>query len=188
MGEIAAEPVACEPYNAQGFRGALEKVRALSTCDASVWQREIARLCAAVGVAVVFVREIPAAGVSGVAKWMTKDKALIQLSLKYKTDDQLWFSFFHEAGHILLHGKRDIFIEDGQSENDQEREADRFARDTLIPPARARELQFLKSKSAICNFAQLLHISAGIVVGRLQHDGLVPPSHCNDLKRKLQWL
>ena len=47
--------------------------------------------------------------------WMTKDKDRIQLSLKYKTDDQLFFSFFREAGHILLHGKKRVFVEDGQA-------------------------------------------------------------------------
>ena len=49
------------------------------------------------------------------------------LSLRYKSNDQLWFSFFHEAGHLLLHGKRLFFLEveehlDGQ----EEEEADAF--------------------------------------------------------------
>jgi transcriptional regulator with XRE-family HTH domain len=187
MGEIAAESVRCQPYNAGAFRDALAQIRALTTQPAAVWRKEVVRLCAEAGVAVVLVREVPSAGVSGVAKWITKDKALIQLSLKYKTDDQFWFSFFHEAGHILLHGKKEVFVEDGRLATDEEREADQFARDMLVPRARIRELAYLKTKSAICNFAQSLQVSPGIVVGRLQHDKLLPPSHCNDLKKKLQW-
>ena len=31
------------------------------------------------------------------------------LAERGKSDDLLWFTFFHEAGHILLHGKRDVF-------------------------------------------------------------------------------
>ncbi len=68
--------------------------------------------CAAVGVAVVLVPELPGTRVSGATRWLTPGKALIQLSLRYKSDDQLWFTFFHEAAHVLLHGKRDLFIED----------------------------------------------------------------------------
>ena len=187
LGEIAVETVVCEPYNARAFRQVLEGIRSLTTQPPSVWQEEVVKRCAAVGVAVVFVREIRGAGISGVAKWITKDKAFIQLSLKYKTDDQLWFSFFHGAAHISLHGKRDVFVEDGHSDTEEEREADRFAADLLIPPDRARELPYLKSRSAVRSFANLLQIAPGIVVGRMQHDGLMPASYCNDLKGKLDW-
>ncbi|MBL8419274.1 MAG: hypothetical protein JNK92_01440, partial [Dechloromonas sp.] len=55
--------------------------------------------------------ELPKTEVSGATRWLSPDKALIQLSLRYKSDDQLWFSFFHEVGHLLLHGKKEVFIE-----------------------------------------------------------------------------
>jgi len=32
----------------------------------------------------------------------TRQKALIQLSLSYKTNDHLWFTFFHKAGHRVM--------------------------------------------------------------------------------------
>jgi Zn-dependent peptidase ImmA (M78 family) len=143
--------------------------------------------CALAGVAVVLIKEIPGAGVSGVAKWITKDKALIQLSLKYKTDDQLFFSFFHEAGHILLHGKRRVFVENGRQEGVEEREADAFAADFLIPDDQSRALYYLKNETAIVAFARALGIAPGIVVGRMQHDKLMPPAYCNHLKRKVTW-
>ena len=50
--------------------------------------------------------ELPKTGTSGATRWLTPEKALIQLSLRHKSDDQLWFTFFHETGHVLLHGKR----------------------------------------------------------------------------------
>jgi Zn-dependent peptidase ImmA (M78 family) len=65
-------------------------------------------LCAGAGVAVVFVPALPKTGVSGATRWINSNKALIQLSLRYRTDDHLWFTFFHEAGHILLHGKKEL--------------------------------------------------------------------------------
>jgi HTH-type transcriptional regulator/antitoxin HigA len=187
MGELDASKLDCQPYSPKAFRDALEYIRSLTTKNASEWFPELIRVCAAAGVAVVFVPEVPGAAVSGVVKWLTKDKALIQLSLKYKTDDQLWFTFFHEAAHILLHSKKEVFIEDGAGDNLEEQEANEFARDILIPPARTRNFAYLKSKAAIISFAQSIGIAPGIVVGRLQREDILPKSHCNDLKRKLKW-
>ena len=81
----------------------------------------ICPLCAHAGVAVVFVQELPNTGISGSTQWLTPTKALVQLSLRYKTDDQLWFTFFHEAGHILAHGKRQVFLETDQKDREEER-------------------------------------------------------------------
>ena len=122
---------------------------------------------------------------------MTPNKALIQLNLRYKTDDQLWFTFFHEAGHIIRHGKRDVFIDIEVSKpNDaREEEASNFAANLLIPPV--KYVDFIRrddrSKASIRRFASEIGIAPGIVVGRLQHDGILPYSHCNDLKNWLAW-
>lgn len=88
-------------------------------------------ICAQAGVAVVFVDELPHLRTSGATRWLSSNKALIQLSLLYKTDDHLWFTFFHEAGHILLHGKKDVFLEEGTGTDDKEADADSFAASTL---------------------------------------------------------
>jgi addiction module HigA family antidote len=187
VGELAAESVPCEPYDPQRFQAVLRELRSLTTGSVAKWCEEVKKKCASAGVVVVFVKEIPGAGVSGVTRWLTKDKALIQLSLKYKTDDQLFFSFFHEAGHILLHGKRKVFVEYGQEQDVEEREADGFAADMLIPDGQTRAMQYLKDQSAIVRFAAALNIAPSLVVGRMQHDGLMPRAYCNDLKRKVDW-
>jgi len=51
------------------------------------------------------------------------------LSLRGKTDDQLWFTLFHEIGHVLLHDTRSLFL--AGSANRNEAEADQFAADAL---------------------------------------------------------
>lgn len=188
IGELVAEEISCEPFDGKRFREALNAIRSLTTAPASTWISSVVARCAAAGVAFVVVPEIPGAAVSGVAKWLSKDRALIQLSLKYKTDDQFWFSFFHEACHILFHGKRDVFLENGHdTESEEEREANAFARDILIPPHHSSRLPYLKSRATIRAFAGSIGIAPGIVVGRLQHDGLLSPKFCNDLKVKLKW-
>ncbi len=188
LGEIQAEGIDTKPFDAGEFKRALAEVRKLTVAQATEWTDKIAVLCASAGVAAVFTREIPSACVSGATRWLTKDKALIQLSLKYKSDDQFWFTFFHEAGHILLHGKKQVFIEYGiSSATDEEQEANMFARDVLIPPANQHRLPHLKTRTQIREFASLVGIAPGIIVGRLQHDDLVFRSAFNDLKRKLTW-
>jgi len=193
-GEIEASKIACAPYNATNFREALRKIRALTVELPEIFQPKVVQLCAEAGVAVVFVPELPKTRTSGATHWLNADKALIQLSLRYKTDDHLWFTFFHEAGHILLHGKRDFFLEGtgvvSVEDQEKENEANKFSADILIPPGDLK--RFLASISKISQvniiqFANEIGIAPGIVVGRLQHDGLLPPSHCNDLKQRWEW-
>ena len=189
MGELIAQKTECRPYAATKFRNTLSEIRKFTTQPSEVFQPEIIRLCAECGVAVVFVPELPKIRACGATWWLNPGKAVIQLSLRYKSDDQLWFSFFHEAGHIILHGKKEIFIEGDNMASDKEKEADSFASDILIPPKKYK--QFIQagkwSKDAIRDFASELGIAPGIVVGRLQHAGTMPYSHCNDLKRRFEW-
>jgi Zn-dependent peptidase ImmA (M78 family) len=112
---------------------------------------------------------------SGATLWLSQDKALLMLSLRHKTNDHFWFSFFHEAGHLLRHGKRLRFIEvEGALSNEQEEEANEFARDWLIPPQHSRSLAALqKTEAAIRAFADQLGIAPGIIVGRLQNEGVM---------------
>jgi len=188
MGEIAAERIQCRPYDEPKLREALKEIRQSMTQPASVWQKKMIELCAAAGVAVVFVKEIAGASVSGVTKWISKDKAMVAISLKYKRDDQFWFTFFHEVCHVLKHNKKTVFYEFGdQKENPQEQEADRFARDILIPPQSASTLPKLKSKANIQQFALEIGVPPGIVVGRLQHDGLCPMTYFHGLKKTYEW-
>ncbi|MBD2774380.1 HigA family addiction module antitoxin [Iningainema tapete] len=193
-GEIEAAEIKCAIYDANKFREALQQIRTLTVKPPEIFQPEVVRLCAEAGVAVVFVPQLPKTRTCGATRWLNPNKALIQLSLRYKTDDHLWFAFFHEAGHILLHGKRDVFLEDkgvpGVEKDDKEKGADKFAADILIPPTELK--RFLvsgqqQSKAGILQFATEIGIAPGILVGRLQHDGVLPSSHWNDLKQRLEW-
>lgn len=189
QGEIEAQRIECAPFDKARFTAVLDEIRALTRETPEVFQPRLIELCAAAGVAVVFVPELPKTGVSGATRW-NGDKALIQLSLRYKSNDQLWFTFFHEAGHILKHGRKAIFIEGKGLDGEQEAEADAFARDKLIPPATYRH--FLsdwdgRSLAPIEHFADDIGIAPGIVVGRLQHEGKLLPGIGNKLKVFYQW-
>jgi HTH-type transcriptional regulator/antitoxin HigA len=191
QGEIEAQKIECAPYDAGAFHDALLGIRTLTVKPVDFFQGELIRVCASAGVAVVFVQELPKTGICGSTHWLTPVKALVQLSLRYKTDDQLWFTFFHEAGHILRHRKRQVFLEIEQKVREKdEDEANTFASNILIDPNQWKQFITQDSyhmKVNIKEFANKIGIAPGIVVGRLQHEGLLPYSHCNELKRHLEW-
>jgi HTH-type transcriptional regulator/antitoxin HigA len=187
LGEIAARDVYCEPFDRKKLEAALPSLRELTRETADVFVERMRALCAACGVAVVFVPELSGSRASGVTRWLTPAKALIQLSLRYKTDDHLWFTFFHEIGHVLRHGKTDVWIEATSlaADDPREDEADRFSRDVLIPSSQAAELRGLRTDQSVRRFADHIGVSPGVVVGRLQHDQIWSYSRGNRLKRPL---
>lgn len=186
QGEIEAEKLEGIRFEQARFEKALAEIRTLTAFSPEDFEPRLRALCRESGVAVVFVPAIPRAHVSGAARWLGPHRALIQLSLYGKSNDRLWFTFFHEAAHLLLHGKKEVFLDD--TGNNQlidslaERQANEWAGNFLISSDAARELPDLKTKDAVRDFAHHIGIHPGIVVGRLQHDKLIPPSWMNDLK------
>lgn len=189
-GELEASNIACEPYNKDKFREVLDQIRGLTTTDPSHFIPAMQELCSMAGVAVVFVPALPKTGVSGATRWLNKNKAIIQLSLRYKTDDHLWFTFFHEAGHILLHGKKELFLEGTNGlDMNKEHEANVFSEHMLIPAKKLTKFIIDRrfTKASITSFAKSIGISPGIVVGQLQYRGLLKVHFCNDLKQRFKW-
>ncbi len=191
--EIEAQEIYTSPYDRAAFHELLvEQIRPFTRQNPEQFHPRLVELCADVGVAVVVIPQVDGARVSGAAGWLSKDKALIQLSLRYKTNDHFWFSFFHEAGHIIKHSKKQFFIEtENDTQNQLEQEANQFAANLLIPPTRYRAfIQSNKpfSRQKVQQFAEQINIAPGIVVGRLQHDKQLPYTHLNNLKTKFKWV
>jgi addiction module HigA family antidote len=190
-GEIEASRQSCIEFDEEAFKSTLFKMRSLTRHESEDTIKAMKGICKSTGVAVVIIPELPGTRVWGATRWLSLNHALIQLSLRYKTDDHFWFTFFHEAAHILLHGKRNVFIEDEQNDqNEKETEANEFARNYLIPAQEYRTFyrKGAFSCAAISRFAYEIGISPGIVVGRLQHDGVLDKSECNNLKKRIDWV
>jgi HTH-type transcriptional regulator/antitoxin HigA len=189
IGELEAAEIECAPFDAKRFRRALKRIRDLTNePDPEVFVPEMVRLCAEAGVAVVFVPEITGTRASGAARWLSPTKALVQLSLRHKSDDHLWFSFFHEAAHLLLHSKKATFISDGtEVDSETEQEANSFAASLLIPAGLEAELTQIRTREEVEDFARRLGIAPGIVVGRLQKEGIFEWRQGNRLKRRFEF-
>ena len=184
-GEVVAASIETQAYDEDLFRRTLAQLRGLTKLPGVEFVGPLVTGCAEAGVAVAFVPGLPGTRTYGATRWLSPQKALIQLSLRRKTDDQLWFSFFHEAAHILLHPKKAVFIEAAQGTDDFEGQADRFARDTLIPPDEYRAFVSAGDygHAAVVAFANRIGVAPGIVVGRIQHETLIPYDRLNSLKR-----
>ena len=182
---VQAQQIECAPFDKTRFSAALEEIRTLTREESVVFEPRMKELCANAGVAVALVREMRKVPWNGATKWLTPNKAMILLSLRGKGEDKFWFSFFHEAGHVLKDKKKELFIND-ESNGDIEKKADAFAAETLIPAKHDARISSCRSKQEIILLADELRISPGIVAGRYQF--LTGQWQMfRELIRKLEW-
>lgn len=185
IGEIVSAEIHCRPFDKQELTARLSDVRSLTReSDPSVWFPKLQQVGQESGVAIVLEPEITGARVVGAARWITHDKAIVQLSLRHRWSDIFWFTVFHELGHLFLHSKKDVFINDPGPHSGAEAEADAFAAQLLIPREHETRLSGLQTESDVKEFARELGIGADIVVGRLQFEKRWPYNKGNSLKHR----
>jgi plasmid maintenance system antidote protein VapI/Zn-dependent peptidase ImmA (M78 family) len=191
QGEIESEAVVCKPWNATKFKQVLQSIRTLTReKNPAVFIPALKESCAECGVAVCIVRAPSGCRASGATRFISEDKAVLLLSFRYLSDDHFWFTFFHEAGHLVLHGKDALFLEGAKGMSTrEEHEANQFAADVLIPAEAKNELLTFTAQDwrQIVRFSKQIGISTGIVVGQLQHLGKIRPNQLNKLKTRYRW-
>lgn len=187
-GQRIAQQEKLDEYDGRKFKASIESLRALTVVEGGSFIAEMKEICRSCGVLLLFIPELKGTTLSGAAYWVGKSP-VIQLSLRHKTDDHLWFSFFHEMKHILDHSSKSIYIGDRQNDSEEEIEANIFSRETLIPLRAYQKFVAEKSfsLSSIKSFGKEIGIAPGIIVGRLQHDGHCRMSFGNDLKKRYTW-
>jgi HTH-type transcriptional regulator / antitoxin HigA len=189
QGAIQGESIDCQAWNVECFRNSLPRMRALTKrSKPASFLPDLRRLCAEAGVAVAIVRAPTGCRASGATYFLSEKKALLLLSFRYLSDDQFWFSFFHEAGHLLLHGTKALFLEGFEVTSAQEQEANDFSAQVLVPAEfRVSLLNVRLEPRPLINLARRLGISPGIVVGQIQYLGRLRPNQMNSLKRRFAW-
>ena len=190
-GELEASTIECNSWNADKLRSVLPTLRSLSRKKApEIFLPELRKQCADCGVVMAVVRAPNGCRASGATRFIAPDKALLLLSFRYRSDDHFWFTFFHEVGHLLLHGKKALFIEgtDMLSTHEEE-EANEFSAELLIPRQYHSDLpSIVGSYKDVMRFARRIGVSPGIVVGQLQHKGLLARNQMNYLKYRYAWV
>lgn len=191
QGEIAANEIQCGPWDLKGFVASLQDIRLL-TCerDPEIFIPKLKEICASNGVVLSIIRTPPGCRASGVARFLPNGKPQLMLSFRYLSDDHFWFTFFHEAGHLILHSHSRIFLDgiENEGRDQQEIEANEFAANVLIPREFCSELEKLPLEfRPVIRFARKLGIAPGIVVGQLQFKKICPQNRLNKLKVKYSW-
>lgn len=187
IGELAMRQTELKEYNKELFKEVLVKIKEIIYDHPEDYAVQLSKLCAAAGVAIVYTLNLPKAPISGATRWIGGNP-LLQLTDRYKTNDQFWFTFYHEAGHILLHGKKDIFIEDFEGiENDKtkEDEANEFASEYLLSSNFSEQLPGNIDEKFIKSVAKEYKTHPGVVLGRLQKLGKVSYGRFEHLKIKV---
>jgi HTH-type transcriptional regulator / antitoxin HigA len=188
-GEIQASKKAPKPFDKNKFIDSLQKIKLLTRkIHPKIFFKELQEICLQAGVVVLFVPAPEGCSASGLTKRLSTNNPLILLSLRYLWDDQFWFTFFHEAGHVILHGDRGTFIDEkveGDESKIEEAEANNFALDVLIPKGQQQELLEMKiNDTEIKRIANKNRISCGIIIGQLQHFKRIPFQKFNGYKIK----
>jgi addiction module HigA family antidote len=176
-GEIQAAELPANLYSEKGFKELLPELKSLMAVQPDDFLIQLQAICIKAGVKVVYTPCLPKAPINGSTRWLN-DTPLIQLSGRYKRNDKFWFTFFHEAGHILLHGKKDIFLENIEYPdkiNKKEIAADNFAVKWTLSEAEEKEIvaSAPHNENSIRMFARKFNTHPAIIIGRLQHKGLI---------------
>ena len=177
-GELQAAGLEANDYSEKKFKEALPRIKSIMARHPAGYFNQLQSICLDAGVKVVHTPCVSKAPISGSTRWLN-DTPFIQLTGRYNRNDSFWFTFFHEAGHILLHGKKDIFLEKVEySDKDLEKEqqADDFAvKWTLTEDEEAEILGAAPlNAESIRNFARKFNTHPAIIIGRLQHKKRIP--------------
>lgn len=122
------------------------------------------------GVIFVILPNISGSKTNGATK-KVGDNIMLMVNDRNLNADTFWFTLFHEIGHIV-NGDYGISFE--KEVGEQEDAANRYAEDSLIPPERYQEFLMRKKFELqdVITFADQIERDPGIVLGRLQKDGV----------------
>ncbi|WP_375275777.1 HigA family addiction module antitoxin [Methylorubrum thiocyanatum] len=189
LGEEQARQRELPAYDGDRFLQSCAEIRSLTVHGPDVFEPRMLELCRSAGVALIFQKPLGRTCVFGSARWMNNERPLIQMSLRMKSNDHFWWTFFHEAAHIVLHRGKN-FVDDQNGEGDGvEAEADAWAEEMLVGRERIESFATTcpSTKQEVTAFAEEVSLHPGIVLGMLQHRRVVPFSHLNELKERVAW-
>ena len=189
QGELEASLLDTGKWDLEKLKALLPQLRTLSRfSQPKIFVPQLRSLLAQAGVAFVFVRGPKGCRASGASRMMAADKAMVLVSFRHRSDDQFWFTLFHELGHLILHNGGSFIDTEDQSLDRFEEEANAFAESLIVPPERVLEMERLgPSSKAVIAFARKIGVCPGLVLGQLQHRGLRPFSRSSKLQRTWTW-
>lgn len=191
QGEVETHADEISKWSPEQLRRELDGFRRLTWFKSpSLFLPKLKEGFARAGVKFAIVRAPKGCSASGAVRILADDTPHIQLSFRYLSDDQFWFSLFHEIGHLLLHFDKMPILENTEViEEECEDEANAFASQIIVPMMYQEEfLGLVASKQLILNFSKKIGVSPGLVVGQLQHARIIGYNQMQYLKRRYRWV
>ncbi len=187
-GEIQASKLTKVNYSEKKFKASLPEIKSLMAKHPENFFSKLQDICFRAGVKLIYTPCISNAPVNGATRWLN-GSPLIQISGRYNRNDIFWFTFFHEVGHILLHGKKEIFLEDieySDKDEQKEKEADNFAIHwTLSVDEEKQVIESTLTEKNIIAFAKKINTNPAMIIGRLQKKELIHYSVGRHLIQKI---
>lgn len=187
LGEIEADLIHTQSWSSEKLKSQLPSIRKLTRIGRpDRFLPELRSLCAEAGVAVVIGKTPKGCHASGAVRLVSSKKAMMLLSFRHLTNDQFWFTVFHEVGHLILHQSKTFVDGENYDQNSKyETEANDFAESLIIPKRRRAEFSVLNiDKTSITRFGVRCGVAPGLIVGQLQYRGIIEHNKMNSLKRR----
>lgn len=176
---IHAREIQTSPIDVKGLAAAIPEIRKMTVTEPDVFCPKLKDILENCGIALVFLPHLKGSFLQG-ATFLDGNKIVVGLTARGKDADRFWFGLFHELAHIVLGHIGKIH---GTTDQD-EKDADIWSGDTLINPTEFAAFRRGKdySEKNVLAFARAQEIAPGIVVGRMQREGMIKYSVLNNLK------
>ena len=178
LAEQEARKISCSTFDKNKIISNVNYIKSLTLKDPKTMSRQLTEFLSECGVKLVILPFLSGSNISGVTKWIANENCvMVAINDCGKDADKIWFSIFHELGHAIKNHKRHLTISYSKNniQDEEEREADSFARDSLI---NKNDYEHFVEKgdfsiNAIKRFASTQMVAIYIVIGRLQKDGFI---------------
>ena len=186
--------VSAARFSEKAFREALVEIRAILPTAEEI--RKVPKILSDAGIRFVVLEHLPQTRIDGACIWLDEHSPIVAVSLRYDRLDWFWHTVLHELAHVQnqdgLDDKGSLdsdLVGDKAQPTDEKPEpeklADNFAAEFSIKKEDldhfiARVRPFF-SKAKILGYAARVGVHPAIVVGQLQHRGLLPYSHSREM-------
>ncbi len=180
QGELQAKQILAPEFNAKKLKSSIPQMKQLMIEQPADFFEQLQKICLDAGVILLFTPKLPKVPLSGSTRWLN-NTPLIQLTARYKRNDNFWFTFFHELGHIILHGKKYISLENvdfAAANPEKEEEAHQFAIKHTFTIEQEKEVLQNETitEQDIIDYAKKFNTHPAMIIGRLQYDKIIPYS------------
>jgi addiction module HigA family antidote len=175
QGELQAKQIEAPVFDVKKLKSSIPAMRQIMVEQPVNFFEQLQELCLQAGVVLLYTPMLPKVPLSGSTRWLN-NTPLVQLTARYKKNDSFWFTFFHELGHIILHGKKYISLENvdfAAADLHKEEEAHQFAVYHTFTNEQKREVlqNSAITEQKIIDYAKKFNTHPAMIIGRLQHDG-----------------